>query len=301
MLEAQKKNRKRLADDMYKNLGVKIYPEPSENIYRFAAYGKPANNRACWLHYPLAETHASYGSHITSERFTWRAAPTSAQSSNTSRLTQEQVSHERSASREQRQQAQELVAQEATITIDSAAVADSSHPYLCTKRVLPHNLRQRGMELLVPMYNASDEIRNIQRIYPDCSKYFLAGGQVKGLYAMLGQPLTTGTVYVCEGWATAATIHEETGHPAVAAMNAGNLQVVCLELRKRAPSSEEIILAADNDHRTQGNPGLKKGTEAALSISAKITMPPVPCKYESCSCTDFNDYAKCCYRGLDNV
>src|SRR5690606_31662157 len=49
----------------------------------------------------------------------------------------------------------------------AAAPADTAHPYLTRKNVKPHNLRQRGGLLIVPLFDAFGLLWNLQRIAAD--------------------------------------------------------------------------------------------------------------------------------------
>lgn len=282
-----------LAQSLKNDLGVDIDPEESDKVQRFPAPGKSATNKAIWLHYPFNANYASYGSHITGEKFRWK-------SDNSENLTIEEKSAwkaksiERAISNQnERFEVQKKAAETASSTVGVAEQAKPTHPYLEMKKVKPHGLRQIGRKLIVPMYNGTKGVCNLQWIDADGSKRFLKGGRIKGSYAKVGALLSTERLYICEGWATAASIHEETGHPAIAAMNAGNLLDVCVAIASVTPGSIEIIVAADNDHRTEGNPGLTKGTQAAKAIGASYVTPPLPCSHKDCCCTDFNDFTHC--------
>lgn len=67
---------------------------------------------------------------------------------------------------------------------------------------------------------------------------------------------------ICEGFATAATLHEETGQRVYMALTASNMMAVAKTVREKLPDAE-IVVCADNDVNTQGNPGLSKATAAA--------------------------------------
>jgi putative DNA primase/helicase len=174
--------------------------------------------------------------------------------------------------------------------------ASCEHPYLKRKKVGAHGLRQLGSALIVPLQDISGEVLNIQRIFADGSKRFQRGGRVKGLFAVIGDAGNSPTWYVSEGWATAATIFEAGGYASFAAMNAGNLMTVCIRLSEIAPAGTKIVVVADNDHQTEGNPGLTKAIQAAKAIGAEFVCPPLPCGWDDCACTDFNDYVHCVKR-----
>src|SRR5205823_827934 len=74
----------------------------------------------------------------------------------------------------------------------------------------------------------------------------------------------------------------------VAAMHCGNLLAVAKAMRAKWPK-REIILAADNDQWTNGNPGVSKSTEAAKAIGARLAIPQFA--DITSKPTDFNDLA----------
>jgi putative DNA primase/helicase len=195
----------------------------------------------------------------------------------------------------QREQAkmieQEQAAKRAHKIWNTAKPAAPFHPYLTKKHIKPHNLRQKNIQLLVPLIDVKGNLRNLQKIDANGNKLFLRGGQVRGVFAMLGELPTSGCLYICEGFATASTIHKLTNKTVIAAMNAGNLKPVALALRNALAIEVTIIIAADNDYLSNPNIGINKGRDAAESIGARLTWPHFPCK--NCACTDFNDLYNC--------
>lgn len=167
--------------------------------------------------------------------------------------------------------------------------ADPSHPYLTSKAVRPHSLRQSGDTLLVPLY-FNGELVNLQRIGPDGSKRFLSGGQVKGCYSPLGNISPGRRLYIAEGWATAATLHEHAGGAVAAAMNANNLRPVAIALREKYGDLVEMVVAGDDDRKTAGNPGRTAAVDAAKAVKALVTFPDWPAD-APLHLTDFNDLA----------
>ena len=93
-------------------------------------------------------------------------------------------------------------------------------------------------------------------------------------------------VFLCEGFATGATVHEATGRPVVVAWDCGNLPKVAELLRSRYPG--RLVLAADNDHRTPGNPGLAAAFELAEQFGIPFTSPVFEADEAG---SDWNDYA----------
>ncbi|QZA98494.1 toprim domain-containing protein [Pseudomonas mandelii] len=164
--------------------------------------------------------------------------------------------------------------------------ADSDHCYLIAKGVRLHGLHQRGDELLVPMY-AAGVLVNLQRIALDGSKRFLSGGRVKGCYSPMGIIAADQPLYLCEGWATGATIHAETGAAVACAMNAGNLLEVGQRLQRQHPDAM-LIVAGDDDRQTKGNPGRSFAIKAAAALGCGVVFPDWP-PTAPLTLTDFND------------
>jgi hypothetical protein len=106
---------------------------------------------------------------------------------------------------------------------NAAEPAPADHPYLTRKGIKPHGARVQKGFLTVPLYDG-DELYNLQFIGADGGKRFLKGGRVDGCCYIFGKP--TGTLCLAEGFATAASIHECTGHPVAIAFGSGNLPPV---------------------------------------------------------------------------
>ena len=77
---------------------------------------------------------------------------------------------------------------------------------------------------------------------------------------------------LCEGYATGASIYEATSYPVAVAFNTGNLLPVAQSLRARFPDSR-LVLCADDDAATDGNPGLTKAKEAARAVGGLLAVP----------------------------
>lgn len=163
----------------------------------------------------------------------------------------------------------------------------TEHTYLTNKGVQAYGIRiEGGHTLLVPMRDTEGRLWSLQSIAPDGEKRFMPGGRVKGCYCALGKP--SGRLVVCEGYATGATIHEDTGHAVAIAFNAGNLLPVAKALRGKFPCIT-LVIAADDDWKTEGNPGLTAATEAARAVGGLLAVPGFTGLPRSDKDTDFND------------
>ena len=166
--------------------------------------------------------------------------------------------------------------------------AGSDHPYILKKKIQVKGLRQIEGTLLVPAYGDFNAIPerpiSLQLIKPDGTKRFLKDGKVQGNFCVIGMPETSDTIYVTEGFATGATVHEATGLPVVVAFSTGNLMEVCQKVKTRFPE-KPIIIATDNDLETESKTGQNPGVSAAESVAKKLSIEYVVCPVDS----DFND------------
>jgi len=164
----------------------------------------------------------------------------------------------------------------------------ANHPYLLRKQIEPHISRQdrKTGALLVPVIDVSGKLQSVQRIFPNGSKWCWPGASVKAGFAPLGILSEAPKFLIAEGFATSATLREQTNYPVAAAMFAGNLKAVAMVLRLKCPRAD-IVICGDDDRFTEGNPGKTAAIEAARAIGAKWAVPPFP---ENSIGTDFNDY-----------
>lgn len=164
----------------------------------------------------------------------------------------------------------------------------NGHPYLEAKHIGAHGARlYRDTLLVVPVRDLDGAITSLQFIDQAGTKRFLTGGRKREGCCVIGKLTDAAIIVVTEGFATAATLHEATDYPVVIAFDAGNLPPVAAAVRQRFPQAR-IIIAADDDHQTAGNPGLTKAREAAGLAAAAVAIPDFgpdrPPKF-----TDFND------------
>lgn len=174
---------------------------------------------------------------------------------------------------------------------ESATEANHDHPYLLNKKVPVFNARQSGDVIYIPLIDQFGEVKDLQLFFTNGAEWLFVGGNVKGLFSLLGPLPKSGRLYICEDWPTAATLHIEKGVSVAAAMNHDNLRAVCILLRELLPDEVEIVVAIDNDLSRFGCPSYSKGVEAAHEIKARFISPDLPCDF--CKCTSFNDAARC--------
>ena len=194
--------------------------------------------------------------------------------------------------------ARQQQASESAAALWQRAEAATAHSYLATKGIQPHGIKTYGDRLVVPMRDTDGKLHSLQSIGPDGDKRFHPGGRVKGCYHAMGTPAgSDSTLIICEGYATAASCHQATKLPVAVAFNAGNLTAVAVALRVKYPALK-IVIAADDDHLTEGNPGMTRAGAAALAVGGYLSKPVFGPERPD-KATDFNDLHQ--ITGLDAV
>lgn len=176
----------------------------------------------------------------------------------------------------------------------------TTHPYATRKGITLAKDKVRALydKLVVPMYHDVDgkpQIVSLQFISEDGTKRYLTGGEKIGCYASINKPTDNKEIlYICEGYATAASVYEAVGVPVVVAFDAGNLKPVAEIIRAKYPNAS-IVIAGDNDQWTRkrdgkgiDNPGVTYARAAAAAIGARATWPRLTSNAEG-KPTDFND------------
>ena len=238
-------------------------------IHRFSTSGKPTHKNGWYMLHTDGIAAGAFGDWRDDFTQNWcsKACTT---------LTEaERIAHRVRVKAMQCQRENDLALRQQLAAADAlkrwtAAIPCTQHDYLTRKGIRPHGAKIEGDMLLIPMRDAAGIVRSLQTIAPDGTKMFMSGGRVKGCYFGIGKP--KGALIVCEGFATGASIHECTGHAVAVAFNAGNIEKVAVALHTKYPALK-IIIAADDDHQTLGNPGITKATAAAQTTGATVAVP----------------------------
>jgi putative DNA primase/helicase len=268
---------------------------PDGKIHRFHVAGDKAGSLNGWyVIFSDLVVAGAYGSWKRGEKYTWSAKGIRLSDEIREKLNA-QLAKARSDYKIERHKEHLSVAQLSQEKWFNAAPANAQHPYLVKKCVRAHGLRQVKNHLLLPLMDFHTKIWNLQTIYANGDKRFESGGRVSGMFCPIGAKSLGGfsKLTICEGWATGASLHEVLGEVVLCAMNAGNLVNVAEGAREHFPDAE-IIIAADNDVHTPGNPGLTKALEAGWLIQATVMSPQFPAGVEG---TDFNDAVRLGWRG----
>lgn len=171
-------------------------------------------------------------------------------------------------------------------------------PYLKNKSIPDlFGARLQKDTLVVPIKNSIDKITSLLFIKADGTKRFLAGGKKQGGSFHIGPEIKEkSTVYICEGFATACSVHMATKETTIVAFDSNNLFNVAQLIRQKSPTIR-IVICADNDgekliNNKMKNPGIEAAEKAAKSSNGVMVFPPD-------SPMDFNDMHMSL--GLDSV
>jgi len=126
--------------------------------------------------------------------------------------------------------------------------------------------RVHGLQFLLSRHTQAERIKRTGRD----KEYWPAGLAKQGHWFQIGA--VGSLVLLCEGYATGASLHEATQLPVAVAFDAGNLRHVARALRKANPRAR-ILICADDDFASDGNPGTTAASAAALECSGAWVAP----------------------------
>jgi phage/plasmid primase-like uncharacterized protein len=182
----------------------------------------------------------------------------------------------------ERRRQNEAAASTVDIIWSEGAAASPEHPYLKRKGIQPHGAKITGDgRLIVPLFDESGVLCSLQYIDAEGGKLYHPGGSVSGKFCIIGTLDVPGVLYVAEGYATAATIHEVSKRPVVVAYSASNLVPVTGTLRDLYGQAQDIVIVADND---ASGVGQKYAEQACAKYGVRMIIPPVQ--------GDANDYVQ---------
>jgi phage/plasmid primase-like uncharacterized protein/KaiC/GvpD/RAD55 family RecA-like ATPase len=181
---------------------------------------------------------------------------------------------------EERKKQQENVAETVETIWSNGLGASPDHPYLQTKGIQPHGARvDSAGRLMTPLYSDDGALSSLQYINDTGRKLFHTGGATSGKFWIIGE--VGHSLYIAEGYATAATIYECTGQACAIAYSASNVVHVARFMRERYGIAQNIVIVGDND---ESGTGQKYAEQAATEIGARLIIPPIV--------GDANDYAQ---------
>ena len=196
--------------------------EPDGKLHRFASNGKNGDDAGWYALHGDGIPAGTFGDWRNGFSQTWRAdigrkltpAEGAAHRAKVEAMQRERDDDKAKTKREAKAKAAAIW--------NSATAASDNHAYLIRKQIKSSGARTYKGALVIPMHS-DGEIQSLQFINADGIKKFLTGGQVKGCFFIVGNFANAAALCIAEGFATAATIHEATGLPVVAAPNAARM------------------------------------------------------------------------------
>lgn len=157
----------------------------------------------------------------------------------------------------------------------------SEHPYLTKKKIKEaygSRVNQLGT-LFIPARDADQNLWGFQMISPQGQKTNLKGARMKGCFHLLGEVKEGSSLYICEGFATAVTLHEATNEPCAIAFSSHFFLDAGASLKKKYPGVP-LVFAGDSDEV-----GVKASRKAAKILKGNTLIP----KFKSPH-PDYNDW-----------
>ena len=294
--------------------------EADGKLRRFGTNGKRSDDAGWYIAHDDGIPAGAFGDWRTGLSQTWRADVGR-------KLTpaEEAAHRERVAAIRQAREAEEAkrraeAARKAGALWKAGTPAAPDHPYLVRKGVAPvATLRELpaadvariigyepaakgerlvGRILLAPV-KVAGRLSTVEMIDGEGRKSALAGGaKAGGFWAAQALPDGDGAaqcILIAEGVATALSASEATGHPAIAALSAGQLAAAARAMRERFPAALLAILA--DVQKASGEPD-PHAIEAARDAGAALAVPDFGAERPE-GATDFNDMAA--HRGREAV
>lgn len=266
-------------------------------LHRFQIVGDKKGTKKGWYVFHSDNIPSgAFGSWNGETKQTWCSQTPSTMSDEERRLLKSRVAAAKASRQAEIDRQYNESATHADLLLTKSIPASDSHPYLTRKKCCSHDVTVTTEvikwqsstsdytqtipenSLVIPMFNEDGFLRSLQFIYarkPDINrdKTFLAGGETRGTYFPIGVPASI--IYICEGYATGATIHELTQEAVAVAFTAGNLINVGKFMRHKFPQ-KRIVFVADNDAWSAGkvkNPGVTQAKRAASEVLGEVIIP----------------------------
>ncbi len=265
---------------------------PDGKIRRHGTAGHPKSKNG-WHVLHANPFAGAYGDWSTGASGTWSFANETLSIADRERLRSE-IDRQRQKRKAAEAVKNQIAASKAREYLAGLQPATDANPYLQYKGVQPcPGLLMDGDDLIVPVLGSDGQQISYQRIDQTGGKRFAAGCLVAGgWFAIKGD---NGPLLICEGLATGSSIHEATGHTVLVAFSAGNLLAVARMARSQYPE-RKVIIAADNDTKTESktgsNPGVEAATKAAREISGLLATPSQPGDWNDVHATHGSDVVR---------
>lgn len=188
------------------------------------------------------------------------------------------------AEKEQRRKNEEAAAKAVRIWENGSPADHRTNIYLDAKNLNDAHGSRTDMygNLILPVYGPDKRIMTLEFIAGPGkgNKHYLSGGKTQGGFWWIGNPEAQ-SVYLCEGFATAASINEASGKTVYISYSAGQLTPVA---RMLSSWGRTVTIIADND---ASGTGQREAEKAARACGGKMWVVP---NNGDTDITDANDY-----------
>lgn len=240
-------------------------------LHRYQVRGDKAGSKNGWyVMHADEKPFGAFGSWRTGQSETWTPTTFKEMSDAERKAYAVRMAEARQARDREQAAVHALARKRAQDLWEKSKPACGNHAYLVRKSVPAYGVRLLREQLVIPLRDVNGALHSLQFIGADGRKTFLTGGRKRGCYFAIGRPDVV--LCICEGYATGATIYQATGNATAVAFDAGNLQPVATALRRKFPGLT-LVIAADNDTETLGNPGLTAAQAAARAVGAVVAVP----------------------------
>jgi phage/plasmid primase-like uncharacterized protein/KaiC/GvpD/RAD55 family RecA-like ATPase len=161
-------------------------------------------------------------------------------------------------------------------------LSDGLHPYLAKKGIGAQFGTRQGSGkrfglgdvpcVIVPLSDADGRPMSLQAIREDGERRFWPNSTHEGSHFMLGKDSGQSPIVFCEGFSTAASIHEATGFPVVMCVTSGNMIQVARWAGHKW-HGREMIVAGDDDWHLVDNPKVQRNVGKEAAINMARTLP----------------------------
>ena len=282
--------------------GLEVPPMPLDLTGRVRRFGPKKNQ---W--YRLREVRTDAGTYVVTGSFgDWRGQERHRVEVDWQGITEAErdaLQARRQAQAEADAQARAAAAAQAAMTAAELWASAAREPlgpvpYLQRKAVQAEGCRYlRDGSIVIPLIRydlpRDQALKALQVIRPDGTKRFTKGFAKPGCCLRLGHVVVGEPLLICEGWATGLSLRMAVDRklPVFVGLDAGNLLPVAQLLRGLYPQSP-LLICADDDWRTEGNPGRHKAHLTAKAVAeCAYTWPVFQRHLRGPKDTDFNDLA----------
>jgi len=201
-------------------------------LHRCATELKPRSRNGWYVFHPGPPPVGVFGDWAGMGKQTWIGR--NGRSTADPALLKKRMEEAQEVWREEKAKRHRMAKERARKCLERCKPAATDHPYLVKKGVkVQGDIRSMKNLLVLPILDEVGAVTSLQFISADGTKRFLTDGKIHGGYFPIKG--AGGALYVCEGFATGATIYEATGETVLCALNAGNLESVSRVVRRKYP------------------------------------------------------------------